>query len=123
MDPREATALRAAVEQLTCHVALLHSAFAAQQEALLEAQHRLDSLDRELYHWQRHIRQLCRSFRKEYILNNRVADRVGALEEPERVAESHFSALEDRVYRVDQTQLALKSHIAHLHRALLRDHD
>ena len=119
MEAEEAAALRAEVRQLACHVAHLRTAFAVQQEALLESHRRLDSLDRELYQWQKHIRQLCRSFRREYILSGRVADRVGNLEERERVAEALFADLEARVIRFDETQQALSQHIDQLRQAIL----
>ena len=107
------------IAQLTCHVFQLHSIVSSQQDQLASIHRRLESLDTEIHQLQRHLRQLCRSCRREFVLGDRVADRVGALEERERVAESYFQAFEERLRRLDSTYQALDMHICQLRDSVL----
>ena len=122
MDAVEPQLCAQHIAQLTCHVFHLHSIVSSQQDQLASIHRRLELLDTEIHQLQKHLRQLCRSCRREFVLGGRVADRVGALEERERVAESHFQSFEDRLSRLDCTYQALDLHICQLRDSVLEFH-
>ena len=81
----EAASPRVLTEQArwqACHLARLEGMMAAQQE-------RIEAFDRSAPHLST-VGRLCRAFRRERTLAGRVAERVGNLEERERIAEAQF---------------------------------